>query len=335
MDLKHFIGVDVSKATLDLVVCEQDNVVYQTQLENTKKSIAKVIKALRKLDGFSMNQSVFCMEHTGIYCHHLLDYLHQCKANIWLESATRIKKSQGLTRGKDDSLDAARISNYAFTHRNRLQLWHPGRNEIIKLKQLITMRDRLKNCLKRIQTPMEENKLFLDKEAIKLEKSLFKDSVKALKKDLKSIEYCIDELIDQDPRLKQLFQLTTSVDGVGPITAINIITVTNEFMNFTDPNKFATYSGVAPFPNRSGTSLKGRMRVSHLANKKIKMLLHLAAMSSIKMKGELQDYYQRKVAEGKNKMSVLNAVRNKLIHRIFSVIKRQEMYSKNYDWAIA
>lgn len=90
------------------------------------------------------------------------------------------------------------------------------------------------------------------------------------------------------------------------------------------------HAGVAPFEHRSGSSVRGKTRVSHHARKRLKSLFHLAAMSSIRAKGELRDYYQRKVGEGKNKMLVLNAVRNKIIHRIYAVVRRGEKYDKNY-----
>jgi transposase len=101
---------------------------------------------------------------------------------------------------------------------------------------------------------------------------------------------------------------------------------TEGFQTITEPRKMACYSGVVPFANQSGTSLKGRHRVSSYADKAIKAVLHLAAMSAIRLKNDLQHYYLRKVAEGKNKMSALNAVRNKIIHRIFAVIKKQQPY---------
>jgi transposase len=156
-----------------------------------------------------------------------------------------------------------------------------------------------------------------------------------MEKTRESIEKEISLLIKQDPGLKQLFELLTSIPGIGTVVAVNMIVVTDEFQKFDDPNKFSCYAGVVPFANRSGTSIKGKWKVSHLANKKIKMLLHLAAMSAITVKGELQEYYKRKVAEGKNKMSVINAIRNKLIHRIFAVIKRLTPYQKNLQIEIA
>jgi len=120
------------------------------------------------------------------------------------------------------------------------------------------------------------------------------------------------------------------MDGIGPATAAEILVATNEIKTITNPKKMACHAGVAPFGYSSGTSVRGKTRVSHQARKRLKSLFHLGAMSVIQVKGDLQDYYQRKLKEGKNKMLVLNAVRNKLIHRVYAVIKRGEKYNKNY-----
>jgi transposase len=121
------------------------------------------------------------------------------------------------------------------------------------------------------------------------------------------------------------------VPGVGKITAANVIIASGELERISEAKKFACYSGVAPFEHRSGSSIRGKTRVSKMANMSIKRLLHLAAMSAIQCCEELKIYYHRKLAEGKNKMSALNAVRNKLISRIFACLKRQRMYQKTYS----
>ncbi len=163
-----------------------------------------------------------------------------------------------------------------------------------------------------------------------LEKAMAK-SVNAIDSDFERLEKQIKQIIDQDEDLKRLYALITSVVGVGFVTAINLIIYTNEFKLFSSVRKLACYCGVAPFEHRSGKSVKGRTRVSHFANKKLKTNLHMGALSSVKLDGELRKYYERKVAEGKNKMSVLNAIRNKLLARVFAVVKRGIPYEKNYS----
>ena len=121
-----------------------------------------------------------------------------------------------------------------------------------------------------------------------------------------------------------------SVPGIGMATATEIVIATNEMKTITEPKKMACHAGVAPFNYQSGSSVRGRPGVSQHARKRLKSLFHLGAMAAIRAKGELQDYYHRKVKEGKNKMLVLNAVRNKLIHRVYAVVARGEKYDKNY-----
>ena len=91
---------------------------------------------------------------------------------------------------------------------------------------------------------------------------------------------------------------------------------------------------MVPFEHSSGKSVRGKSRVSHFAHKDLKTLLHMCAVGCISRKGELRDYYERKLAQGKNKMSVLNAIRNKIVHRIFAVVRDNTMYQKNYQYSL-
>lgn len=160
-------------------------------------------------------------------------------------------------------------------------------------------------------------------------------SLNAINADLNSANQQIDELIQSDARLKELFEWITSVPGIGSTTAAEVMVATNEFQTINTPKKLACHAGVAPFEYRSGTSVRGKTSVSQHARKRLKSLFHLGAMSAIQMKGELQIYYRRKLSEGKNKMSALNAVRNKLIHRVCSVVHRGQKYDKNYTPGLA
>jgi transposase len=161
-----------------------------------------------------------------------------------------------------------------------------------------------------------------------LEKSISK-TLKAINEDIKKIEQQIKETINDDDQLRKLFTLITSVIGIGFVTATNLIIHTNEFKMFSNVRQLACYCGVVPFEYTSGKSVRGKPRVSHLANKKLKANLHMGALTAVKLDQDIKTYYERKVAEGKNKMSVLNAVRNKLLHRIFAVVTRGIPYEKN------
>ena len=331
MQFNYFIGVDVSKATLDFAVVNLNQVLFHQQVSNDKKGIAQFLKELRIVTNTPIEVCLFCLEHTGIYNNPLLKALHQASAAMWVERAAHIQESMGLTRGKTDQVDAKRIALFAYKNRDEARLWAPPRAVIAQLDRLTARRARLVKVIKQLQTPLTDAKGFLDKAEHRVEKLACAASLKALKADLKSADKAILDLAQADPELKRLFERVTSVVGISQTTAAEIIVTTNEFKAITDPRKFACYAGVVPFERSSGQR-KGKPQVSHMANKKVKSLLHLGAMSAIQHCTQLKAYYQRKVGEGKNKMLVLNNVRNKLVHRVFACVREDRNYNENFSF---
>ena len=329
MEFTYYIGVDVSKNKLDVAVFKSKEFVYHRVIGINAAEINQFLKELKKLGGFNFSIALFCMEHTGIYNNPLLVSLHKKQSNICLESATQIKNSLGNIRGKNDKIDAIRIGEYAYKNREEIKLWTPKRDIIVKLERLTTLRCRLINVKKQLSVPLKEQQDFVRKSLNNLENKICQRTLNSLHADLQKVDQQIEQLIKEDEQLSHLFGIITSVQAVGNQTAAQIIIRTNEFKDINDPKKFACYSGVAPFTKESGL-FKGKGRVSHMANKKMKTLLHMAALVAIVHNSDLKEYYERKVAEGKNKMSVINAVRNKLIHRIFTCV-----HENNYAKAVA
>ncbi|MBC3789175.1 IS110 family transposase [Spirosoma utsteinense] len=186
-----------------------------------------------------------------------------------------------------------------------------------------------------LAVPVAEQETFISKSLQKTLKGNVNKSLAVLKEEQKAIDQAIKQLIEADTRLKELFDLIVSVPGIGPVIATELLITTNEMQTINDPKKLACHAGVAPFEYCSGSSIRGKTKVSHQARKRLKSLLHMGTMSAIQMKGDLQDYYQRKISEGKHTMLVLNAVRNKLIHRVCAVVRRVEKYDKNYAPVLA
>jgi transposase len=247
-----------------------------------------------------------------------------------VEKAIEIKRSSGLQRGKSDEVDAQRIAFFAFRNQDRVRLWTAPRTVIQQLKRLTGVRERLLLMVAQLNKPLQESKRFDSKEVFCAIKKSCQSSLRAIKADLKKVERKITEVIKSDTSLNHLFDLITSVDGIGSVIACEMIITTNEFKNINDPKKYACYSGVVPFEHTSGSSVRGKTRVSHFANKNTKRLLHMATLSIIRYQGELKTYWLRKIQEGKHKMVILNAIRNKLIQRVFAVVKRGTKYEKNY-----
>jgi transposase len=154
-----------------------------------------------------------------------------------------------------------------------------------------------------------------------------------LSKQIDILEQEMESIIGSNAELASMFDLLLSVRCIGKQAALFLIVCTGGFTKFKNARQFAAYCGVAPFPNQSGTSLKGRSQVSHLANKKMKSLLDMCAKSSIRHNMEIKEYYQRRVALGKNKMSTINIIRNKLLSRVFAVIHRGTPYVDLYKYA--
>lgn len=160
-----------------------------------------------------------------------------------------------------------------------------------------------------------------------------KAAVDGIAESLKIVEKQIQQIIQQDAAIKKNYDLLLSVPGIGYLTAVYIICCTNNFICKITGKQLASYAGVAPFGNTSGTSIKGRDKVHKMANKDLKKLLHMGAISAITHYPEFKDYYERKVKEGKHEQSVINAVRSKIALRAVAVINNQEKYVDKYKKA--
>ncbi|WP_426671927.1 IS110 family transposase [Mucilaginibacter sp. McL0603] len=326
----YFIGIDVSKNKLDYAVIKGKELLFHQVGKNETDDITTFFKKLKGLPGFTVAKAIFCLEQTGIYGNHLLYALKKLKANIVLEHPLQIKRSIGLVRGKDDKSDSIRIAEYAKRNANELKFWIPRRLVVLELMSLFTLRNRLLGVSNGLKNPLKEEIIFVKKGLQKQTQQLCRGSIKAIECDLSGIDLSIESLINSDESLKNLKQMITSVPCVGPITAIQIIISTNEFKDIKDPKKFACYAGVAPFKKESGL-VTGRAKVSPYANRKVKALLHVCALNAIRFDEELKSYYERKTkVGGKLKLKVINAVRYKLILRIFACVNQSRSYIKNY-----
>lgn len=332
MQFRFFVGIDVSKDFLDIAFISKEDPgsILHQRVSNNDTGIEEMILWFEGHKDFLMPDALFCLEHTGMYNYALLQFFTQRSASVWVENPVQIKKSLGLQRGKNDKVDAIRIASYACRMHDQARLWQPLREVTEKLKHLSVLRERLVETKKKLLTPVEELQQVGSTDLAKMLHRSMSKTIKGLDKDLKAIEQQMKNIIDRDDHLKKLYGLLTSVVGIGFVTAVNIIVYTGEFKLFSSHRKFACYCGVAPFEHKSGSSIRGRTKVSNLANKKLKCNLHMASLTAIKLDGEIKAYYERKLKEGKNKMSIINAVRNKLLSRIFAVVNRETAYQKNY-----
>lgn len=322
MKLKEIIGVDVSKLTID--VCVHSTQDY-SKFENSLKGFSLMVKWVNKTSSFSIDESLYVFEHTGLYSYQLSAYLTDKAIAFSMIPGLAVKRSLGITRGKDDKVDALKLALYGYRLREEIIPYTLPTEQLLTIKRLLSLRERLVKQRSGYKASFKEQKRVLVK-GNKLLLNSQKRMITSLTKEIKLIEKEMDALVKADERLNKLYQLIISVKGIGSQTALFLLAYTNGFTKFKDARSFASYCGIAPFPNVSGTSVRGRTKVSNLANKKIKSLLDLCAKSAIQHSFEIKTYYEKRVAEGKNKMSTINIIRNKLLYRVFAVVKRNTPY---------
>lgn len=323
MKIKEIIGIDLSKLTVDVFIYSTKD---KATFKNTPKELNQFIKWVFSTSKHTKKETFFVFEHTGIYAEHLTNVLSKRQLCYSIISGLEIKKSLGITRGKDDSIDAYRIALYGYRLREELKADQPVDLTIKKMKTLSTLRKRMVRERAGYMASLKEQKQILNSKDYNFVFSTQRRIIETLSKEIEAIELEIKTLINQDTALKRLYNLILSVKGVGTITAVSLIIHTHRFKKFKTWRKFASYCGIAPFPYKSGSSVRGRTKVSNLANKEIKTLLNMCALSAIKHDPEMKLYYQRRIEIGKHKMSTINIVRNKLVARIFAVVNRGTEY---------
>mgnify|MGYP000853832796 CR=1 FL=1 len=323
MKFENFIGIDISKKTIDVVLYNQkdDKKSDYKQFSNEKEGFEQMIQWVkRKIN--SLKTTLFSLEHTGVYSYNIAIFFEEKGYTYTLLVPLQIKRSMGIVRGKSDKSDAYIIAKYSYLYREEIPINKIKSDIVFKLKSLLSERQSfIKNLVKEKQK-LKEQKHFLSDSAIERSQKIQKQIVNFIKQ----IDLEIKDLIKIDTEIKKNFELITSVKGIGLINAIVFIINTNNFKQITDPRKYASYCGVAPFEYSSGTSIKGKTKVSPIANKFAKAMLTTAAMSAKENDGELKKYYNRKTKEGKAYGVVLNAIKFKLITRVYAVIRRQTPY---------
>lgn len=323
----YFIGVDVSKKKLDFCVMSEGKVLHEEQVVNHQRAITSLVRKLQ--DDLELDNSRFliCAEYTGQYTYPLTCACKAMDCKLWLENPSQIKYSSGIQRGKNDKVDAKRIALYASRFVDKVKYYERPTEEIERLKQLESERSLYVTDFCKYRAQLKDQKEYMPKDIYERKAKRMRTLIKELEAAIQAISQEINELVHSTEILNRQLELLMSVEGVGRVVALNMIITTEAFTCFDDPRKFNCYAGLAPFSYSSGSSQFSKNRVSHRADKTIKSLLHMAALAVVhRTGGEMKAYYERKVEEGKNKMTVINALRAKIVARMFAVIKRNDFY---------
>jgi transposase len=316
------LGVDVSKLTLD--ICHAAGNLH-IKIDNCVKGFAD-FKRWCKANAIDLQQTLVVMEFTGGYEYRFIQFCESQAIAYCRIPGLEIKKSLGMTRGKNDQIDSFRIGRYGEEKIKRLEPSKPLN------KNLLSFRKRMVREKASFESTVKERKHMYGARKNDPLIHISQAKIKADKKYILQIEQQIMELIKSHDGLLRNYRILTSIKGIGNVNAWMTLAYTENFISFTNPRPYAVYVGVVPFEHTSGTSIKGRKRVSHLAHKEIKQELNQAAKTAIIHDPEIKAYAERKL-KNKDYSLVLNNVKFKLILRMFALVKRGEHYVENYKRA--
>ena len=317
---KEAIGIDVSKKTLD-VSCHLlgKHKVFTNDIRGYRSMLSWVEKEVKA--------SFFCcFENTGNYSLKLSCYLSRQGVDYVEENPLRIKRSLGLVREKTDKVDSRLIARYAWLCREELTMGEAKSLVYQELGRLLGLRDQMVRNRAGLLGTLKEMEHLLGSPSTDVGCISIKRAIASLDKQVKAIEARMDQVLREDEELSGNYRLLLSLRGIGFVVACQLLYHTQNFRRFDSWRKFSSYCGLAPYEHRSGSSLRKRKQCHWIGDRKMKTLLSMAGISAIQHDPELRAYYKRKIAQGKPKMVALNNVRNKLLARAFSVVKRGTPY---------
>jgi transposase len=322
--MKKFVGIDISKETLDIYF-EQEGKGCHIKLNQTEKDY-KVLLYL--ID----NDSIFIMEATGNYHLNLANYLHQAGIKVVAENPLKIKRfsQMSLQRTKTDKADAKLIYEYGrlILSSTEPHFWQPDNLDIGHLKQYATVRHQLVKQRTALSNSEEAlNALTsLNAEVTKV----LSDMAAAVNKAIKQPDKGMLKLVKEHHA--ETFELVTSVPGVGSKTATMMICLTDGFKKFSHDQvkQFISYIGMSPRTFESGTSVKGRAHISKVGNSRMRSMLYMCSWTAKTKNYQCATLYERLSGKGKPEKVIKVAIAHKLIRQIFGVIKSGEPFSKEY-----
>ena len=313
-DIKYF-GLDISHLFFDVT----DSLGNYYQFKNSISGFKKFVKLL------DIN-SHCVMEATGYYHYQLAYYLQEQGVKVSVENPLSVKRfiQMKLSKIKTDKSDSKLICEYA--KQVELKLWKGNSKHQLECLQMI----RLLSTYRK-QSTMLKNKIHGETVLGIPSKSVvrsLKRILKELQKDMKTIE---DKLLFLVKEVHQkLLTDLKSIPGIGPKTSLMLVVLTDGFDRFTSGSELCSYAGLTPLIRQSGSSVKGRPRISKIGNQKLRNLLFMCSFNACKYNHACKAIYDRIVAKGKSKKLALIAVCNKLLKQAFAIAKSGLTYDNNY-----
>lgn len=312
---KEIHGVDISKDVFDVF----DHRGSHRQYPNTLKGFREYSKGL---DG----NSLVVMEATGYYHYLLAQFLYEQGIGVSVVNPLSVKRfvQMKLSKVKTDKSDARAIREYACV--NAVPLYDGKGADQAESLQLLALID---IYLK--QRTQIKNKLHGEKVLGMPSRTVYASlgrSLKNLDRELSQLQERLLSLVKKTQQ-RQLTNLK-SIPGLGDRTAALLIILTEGFTKFENSGQLCNYAGITPTIRRSGSSVRGKSRISKVGNRKLRNLLFLCAFSACKHNRACRELYERITAKGKSKKLALIAVSNKLLKQAFAIARSGLPYDPDY-----
>jgi len=312
---KETFGIDISKDVFDVYGSKSGH----DQFKNDACGFKKFLKELP-------NASLVVMEATGYYHYRLAQFLFDKGFRVSVMNPLVIKRfiQMKLNQVKTDKSDSKAICEYG--QMNEVPLYTALTDIQSECLQLFRLLD---NYIKK--RTATKNKLHGEEVLGIPSKFVYrslKRDLKHLNNEVKSLEERLLELVKQD----QQHQLTLlkSIPGIRLKTALFLIVITDGFSKFENASQLCSYVGITPTIRESGSSVRGRSRISKVGNRKLRNLLFLCAFSACKHNKACREIYERIVNKGKSKKLALIAVANKLLRQAFAIAKSGRPYDEAF-----
>lgn len=336
---KMYVAGDISKEKIDFCIYDGEKYLVTRQVKNTKQDLKKFVTEVGRFykgveDSKIYDECIFLFEYTGIYNNLILDVLDSKGYKVALIHPGALKAVVTVDRNKNDEYDSKKIAEYGFRFNDKLIYVTKDSNDLKELKTLVTERASLVKMKSQITQKKDDQEKFLPTSTYMWIKKNNESIISEINSGIQKIEKKIEDILESKNELKENYAILLSVPGIGPVSAAVLISCSDNFKKFKSAKQLGSYCGVVPFERSSG-AYKGRRQVSMKANKSIKTLLHLGALSLTSSNNFFGIYYRRKVEEGKNKMCALNNLRNKIITTAFACVTNKEKYNPEYKFSFA
>ena len=314
-----FLGIDISKKDFHVVLLKEERGSKPKKFTNDTAGFENLNKWLKKQ---GVEELHACLEATSIYGDALAEFLYEAGYQVSVVNPARIKgfaKSE-LLRTKTDSVDAALIARFCAAIKP--SLWKPTPPEVKELQALLR---RLESLTEMYQ--QEENRL---ETATKTVAKLTRAHLDYIKEQQAEIKKMISDHFDQHPHLKQQRELLTSIPGIGEQTAAVLLAEVGRIEDYKNARQLAAYAGLTPCERSSGTSVRGKTRLSCTGNVRLRKALYMPAVVAMRCNPLLKAVSERLLGRGKVKMQVIGALMRKLVHLAFGILKSQKPFDPTY-----